>query len=63
MQFSTKNLRPPPPHPFIVPPGMAYAARCANEAERVRLARERVIFDEAFLRGADAGHDVAKALA
>lgn len=57
--MQTKGLRPPPPHPFIVPPGMAYAARCANEAMLARLEREEEIFDDGLAQGRLEGEQVA----
>lgn len=47
------RLPTPAPHPFHVPPGMAYAAREANKALAARLAREERLFDVAFHRGAE----------
>ena len=40
-----KTPRPHPPHPYVVPPGTAYAAREANEAYRVRQAREKALYE------------------
>ncbi len=45
-----KGLRDPPPH-FIIPPGMAYAARCANGARKVRLTRESSLKVKAYREG------------
>ena len=49
--MTTEHLRPAPPHPFIVPPGMAYAAAEANRAFEVRTCRETKIIAAAYRDG------------
>lgn len=44
----SRGQTPAPPHVPIIPPGMAYAARCANEAMKARLEREAAIRLEAI---------------